>query len=338
MMHKPIIGITMGDAAGIGPEIILKTLEQEELYELCQPIVIGDAGVMENGRSIGNYRSHLTIVPLNDVSEAKFEFGKIDVLDLGNVSHDRIQMGVPQAEAGKASYEYVREAVRLAQENKLDAIATAPLSKEAMNMAGIDFPGHTEILASLTGTEDYAMMFIAGEYRVILVTIHTSLKDACEEVSTEKVLASIRLADATLRRLDIKKPRVAVAGLNPHAGESGMFGREDIDVITPAVKEAKRDGIDCSGPYPADTLFFRAWRKGEFDIIVAMYHDQGCIPLKLMGFDIGVNMTVGLPIIRTSVDHGTAYGRAGKKLGTGDPTSLVEAVKIAAKLSGDKHE
>ena len=247
-------------------------------------------------------------------------------------------MGVPQAEAGKASYEYVEVAVRLAQENKLDAIATAPLSKEAMNMADIDFPGHTEILASLTGTDDFAMMFIAGEYRVILVTIHTSLKDACEEVSTENVLTSIRLADATLRRLGIEKPRVAVAGLNPHAGESGMFGKEDIEAITPAVQEAKQAGIDCSGPYPADTLFFRAWRKGEFDIIVAMYHDQGCIPLKLMGFDIGVNMTVGLPIIRTSVDHGTAYGRAGNKLGTGDPTSLVEAVKIAAKLCGDKHE
>jgi len=326
----PIIGITMGDAAGIGPEIVDKALSLEELHTICRPIVIGDARVLSEAQKVA--KTHLEIKSILNMSDASFSPTVMNVIDLANVELSALKLGQPQAMAGQASFEYIKKAVELALEGEIQAIATAPISKEALNMAGIRYPGHTEILADLTHSQNYAMMFVAGTLRVILVTIHMSLRDAIELIKTEKVLATIKLANEFMKRFGFAKPRIVVAGLNPHAGEAGMFGTEDIKEIAPAVEAAKAMGIDVVGPLPADTIFYRA-NKNEFDIVVAMYHDQGCIPIKLIGFESGVNITVGLPIIRTSPDHGTAYGRAGRRLGTGDPTSLVEAIKIASRLS-----
>ena len=249
-------------------------------------------------------------------------------------------MGKPQAMAGKASVEYIKKAMELALKGEIHAIATAPISKEAINMAGYNYAGHTELLAHLTCTKDYAMMLIAGSLRVIHVTTHVPFSEVSKLIRKDRVYRTIKLAYDAMRRLGIQNPRIAVAGLNPHSGEGGLFGREEIDEIIPAVELARREGLNVTGPIPADTVFVRA-RGGEFDIVVAMYHDQGHIPIKLLGLEWdeskkrwtsvgGVNVTVGLPIIRTSVDHGTAYGKAGRKEGTANPQSLIEAIKMAA--------
>ncbi len=330
MIDKPIIGITMGDAAGIGPEIINKALSIGEIHDFCRPLVIGDVRILSRAQEVA--RTHLEIRRVENVSEAKFSHGSMDVLDLSNVDLTELKMGKAQAMAGRASFEYIKRAVEMAIRGDIDAITTAPISKEALNLAGYNYPGHTEILADLTHSNDYAMMLVAGSLRVILVTIHVSLREAIDLIKKDNVLATIRLAHQSMLRFGISDPRIVVAGLNPHAGEAGMFGREDINEITPAVESAKNLGINVVGPLPADTVFCRA-NKGQFDIVVAMYHDQGCIPIKLLGFEIGVNITIGLPIVRTSPDHGTAYHRARLGLGTANPASLVEAIKVAARLS-----
>jgi 4-hydroxythreonine-4-phosphate dehydrogenase len=234
--------------------------------------------------------------------------------------------------AGKASVKYVEKVVEMALENKIDAIVTAPLNKEAMNLAGYDYAGHTEILAHLTKTKDYAMMLVAGQLRVIHVTTHVSMRDACELIKKDRVLTTIRLTDEVTKKMGVEAPKIAVSGFNPHAGESGLFGNEEIEEITPAIESAKKNNMNVIGPMPPDTVFLRASR-GEYDAVVAMYHDQGHIPVKMLGFESGINVTIGLPIIRTSVDHGTAYRRAGLRLGTGDPTSLEEAMKLAVQMA-----
>jgi len=264
-----------------------------------------------------------------------FEYGRIDLLDLNNVQVEHLRMGQVQAIAGKAAYEYIEKAVNTALSGKIEGIVTAPINKEALNKAGYLYPGHTEILAELTGCRDFAMMFLTPQLRVILVTIHQSLKKAIDLIKKAKIFKTIKLAHETLRSMGVSEPRIAVAGLNPHAGESGMFGTEDLEEIEPAVKQAKNIGFNVTGPIPPDTAFWRA-KQGGFDVVVAMYHDQGCIPIKLLGFEVGVNMTVGLPIIRTSVDHGTAFGHARERIGA-NPNSLIEAVKVAAKLAVNKH-
>jgi 4-hydroxythreonine-4-phosphate dehydrogenase len=332
-MYKPVVAITMGDAAGIGPEIILKAFELRRIYKICRPIIIGDARVMDYNKKVGTFESKLKIKNIQEASEADYEFGIVDVLDLKNIDLKNLVMGEPQAQAGRASYEYIFTAVRLALDKKIDAITTAPINKEAMHLGGCNYPGHTEILADMTNTKDFAMMFISNELRVILVTIHHSLKEIPAIINKERILRTIILAQKNMQMLTFSTPRIAVCGLNPHAGEKGIFGTEEIEHIVPAINDAKRLGINATGPYPADTAFYRTVKKKEFDIVVSMYHDQGCIPFKLLAFNTGVNVTVGLPIIRTSVDHGTAYGRAGKRLGTGNPKSLIEAIKMAAKLS-----
>lgn len=326
---EPIVGITMGDAAGIGPEIISKALSEEAIYGICHPIVIGDAKVLVEAQKVA--QTNLGIRPIKDIHDALHNYGVMDVLDLNNIDIEHLNMGKPQAMAGKASYEYIEKAISLAMKGNIDAVTTAPISKEALNLAGYNYPGHTEIFAELTHTKEYAMMFVAGQLKVILATIHVSLQEAIKQIKKERLLTIIKLAHQTMKKFGVENPRIAVAGLNPHAGESGLFGQEEINEIVPAVNSVRDLGLDVLGPLPADTLFYRA-NKGDFDIIVAMYHDQGCIPIKLIGFEIGVNITVGLPIIRTSVDHGTAYGRAGLKLGTGNPASLIEAIKLASKL------
>ena len=330
---KPILGITMGDPAGIGPEITIRSLTLEEIYDCCRPIVIGDARVLAQEKNAYGLKPDIKVV--NAVGDALFQWGTIDLLDLNNVQIDHLRMGEVQAMAGKAAYEYVEKGVQLALRHEIHGIATAPLNKEALNKAGYPYPGHTEILAELTGSSDFNMMFLTPNLRVILVTIHLPLREACKLVKKDRILKTIRLANETLESMGIHEPRIAVAGLNPHAGESGMFGYEEVKEIEPAIQMVRENGLNVTGPVPPDTVFWRA-TKGEFDIVVAMYHDQGCIPIKLLGFEVGVNMTVGLPIIRTSVDHGTAFNHARNRIGA-NPNSLVEAIRVATKLAQDKY-
>lgn len=338
---KPLIALTMGDAAGIGPEIIAKTLALREIYEICRPVVIGDGGAMRMGVDVSGLT--LGIRSVKSLSEALFTYGIMDVIDLDNIDLERLIMGRPQAMAGKASVEYVFKAAELALRNEVDAIVTAPLNKEAMSMAGYSYAGHTEMLAELSGVEDYAMMLMASSLRVIHVTTHVALRDVPGLVTRERVLKTIELAESAVRGLGVEKPSIAVAGLNPHIGEGGLFGSEEIESIKPAVDEARARGLMVEGPIPADTVFVKAI-GGSYDVVVAIYHDQGHIPVKLAGFKWsedsgrwesmgGVNMTVGLPFIRTSVDHGTAYGKAGRREGTANPQSLIEALKTAVDMA-----
>ncbi|UCD73702.1 MAG: 4-hydroxythreonine-4-phosphate dehydrogenase PdxA [Candidatus Bathyarchaeota archaeon] len=323
----------MGDPAGIGPEITIRALSLKNLYDQCQPIVIGDRRVLIQEKRA--YDLEPEIRSVDTISDARFEYGTIDLLDLNNVKIEELRVGETQPMAGKASYEYIKKGVELAIDDEIQGIVTCPINKEALNKAGYPYPGHTEILAELTGSREFAMMFLTPYLRVILVTIHQPLRKACDLIKKDRVLKTIELAYEALKGMDITSPRIAVAGLNPHASESGMFGREETEEIEPAVELAKKAGLKVVGPISPDTAFWRA-KKGDFDIVVAMYHDQGCIPIKLLGFEVGVNMTVGLPIIRTSVDHGTAFRHALERVGA-NPNSLVEAIKVAAKLAQDKY-
>ena len=325
---KPVLGITMGDAAGIGAEIIVKSLADKHLYEIAQPIVIGDKKMMQ--RALDLLQSPLKINVVANLDNLNAKYGTIDLVDLDNVPAD-LPYSQVDPRAGKAAYEYVEKAVQYAMENKIQAVVTAPLNKEALHAGGKMFPGHTEILAQLSGTKDYSMMLVSEKLRVIHVTTHVQLRKACDLVKKERVLTVIKLADENAKMLGFKQPRVAVAGLNPHSGENGMFGDEDRKEIVPAVEAAKQLGINASGPIPPDTVFHRAANLNEFDIVVVMYHDQGHIPIKLLGFDTGVNVTVGLPFIRTSVDHGTAFPIAGK--GIADSKSMTESLYLAAQMA-----
>lgn len=325
---KPVLGITMGDAAGIGAEIIVKSLADKHLYEIAQPVVIGDKKMMQ--RALDLLQSPLKINVVTNLDNLNAKYGTIDLVDLDNVSAD-LPYSQVDPRAGKAAYEYVEKAVQYAMANKIQAVVTAPLNKEALHAGGKMFPGHTEILAQLSGTKDYSMMLVSEKLRVIHVTTHVQLRKACDLVKKERVLTVIKLADENAKMLGFKQPRVAVAGLNPHSGENGMFGDEDRKEIVPAVEAAKQLGINASGPIPPDTVFHRAANLNEFDIVVVMYHDQGHIPIKLLGFDTGVNVTVGLPFIRTSVDHGTAFPIAGK--GIADSKSMTESLYLAAQMA-----
>ncbi|PTX64555.1 4-hydroxythreonine-4-phosphate dehydrogenase [Melghirimyces profundicolus] len=328
MSDLPIIGITMGDAAGVGPEIILKALKDPEIQHICRPLVIGDAAIME--RADRFVRTGLKVNPVRTVSEAGFRRGYVDVLDLDLLPAD-LEPGQISAQAGDAAFRYLERAVHLALDGELSAICTAPLNKEALHKGGHPYPGHTEILAELTGTEDYSMMLSAPRLKVIHVTTHVGLIDAVRMIEPKRVYRVIRLAHDTLKRAGVSEPKIAVCGINPHAGENGLFGNgEEEEKIIPAVEKAEREGIRVKGPLPADTLFFRAVR-GDFDIVVAMYHDQGHGPVKVLGLDAGVNITVGLPIIRTSVDHGTAFDIAGT--GQADEKSMKEALRQAVELA-----
>jgi 4-hydroxythreonine-4-phosphate dehydrogenase len=325
---KPI-AITMGDPCGIGPEICAKLFAEG----LPRPaFLIGDLGVMR--RAIAGLDLTLAVLPITSPAEVMGRRGTIEVLSCSTLPDD-LPIGQIDARAGQAAYDYVTKAIDLANTGAVDAIVTAPIAKEAMKAAGIAYPGHTEILADKSGVTDFAMMLANDELRTILVSIHVSLAQAIKLVSQERVLRTIRLADQACRAYGIGAPRVAVAGLNPHAGEGGMFGQEDIDEIAPAIANAKAEGIDATGPWPGDTIFMRA-RRGEFDIVVAQYHDQGLIPVKYLGIDHGVNVTIGLPFIRTSVDHGTAFDIAGT--GKASHTSLRYAFDQAILLADAKQK
>jgi 4-hydroxythreonine-4-phosphate dehydrogenase len=331
MQRKPFIAITMGDPAGVGPEIIAKVIDSNELLPLCKPVVIGDAGVMK--KLIEEQRLSIAVRSISAVTDADPAPGRLDVLDLRNVNLATHAWGRPDASSGTAVVEYIKRAVDLALKNDVDAMVTAPISKEMMNAAGHHYAGHTELLAELTNTRDYGMFFVGGGLRVILTTIHMALKDVPRHITQSTVLKTLRLAHQAMQSIGMDTPRIGVAALNPHAGEGRLFGSEEWDEILPAVVKARGEGIDASDPLPADTLFYKA-RNNYYDIIVAMYHDQGLAPLKMLAFGNAVNVTVGLPIIRTSVDHGTAYDIAGK--GCADPTSLLEAVKLAIIMSAHR--
>ncbi|WP_394120345.1 4-hydroxythreonine-4-phosphate dehydrogenase PdxA [Planococcus donghaensis] len=325
---RPIIGITMGDAAGVGPEIILKSFEHDVVHETSLSFVIGDASILERAKKFTN--STKTIHRIENPSQAKFEKDTIDILDLGLLTDD-LPIGEVSPEAGNAAFQYLAKAIELANESEIDAICTAPLNKEALQKGGHMYPGHTEILAELTGTKDYSMMLSAPNLKVIHVTTHVGIIDAINMITPERVLHVIQLAHNTLTKAGIQNPKIAVCGINPHAGENGLFGYgEEEEKVIPAIEKAVAEGIDVQGPLPADTLFFRTVR-GDFDIVVAMYHDQGHAPVKVLGLEAGVNITVGLPIIRTSVDHGTAFDIAGT--GIADENSLIEALRQAVELA-----
>jgi 4-hydroxythreonine-4-phosphate dehydrogenase len=326
--QKPLIVITMGDPAGIGPEIIAKAVASGELFPICRLIVIGDVNVMK--KLIEEMRLSVSIRGIASLQDALPAPGKLDVFDLKLVDLSTHKWGRPDVSSGKAVVEYIRKAVELTMNNEADAIVTAPINKEMMNAAGYHYAGHTELLAYLTGSQEYGMMFVGGGLRVILATIHVALKDVPKHIKTGAILRSLRLAHRAMQTFGIKKPRIGVAALNPHAGEGRLFGSEEWDEILPAVIKAREEGILASDPVPADTLFYKA-RNNYYDVVVAMYHDQGLAPLKMLAFGNAVNVTVGLPIIRTSVDHGTAYDIAGK--GCADPASLLEAVKLAVKMA-----
>lgn len=319
------LAVTMGDPGGVGPEITVRALASEELRGLCSPIVVGDRPVMEEAlRLVG---SALGLRVIDDPAESAPSPEILELVDVRALTE--FQKGRPTAEGGKACVAYIRKAVELAMDGKVGGIVTAPISKEALRMAGLSWPGHTEMLAELTGTGDYAMMLAGGPLRVILVTIHTSLRSVPDLITRENVLKTIRLAKKACDLLGIEHARIAVAGLNPHAGEAGLFGNEEGQEISPAVEEAKKEGIGASGPHPPDTVFHKAY-MGQTDMVVCMYHDQGLIPLKMIAFDKGVNVTIGLPFPRTSPDHGTAYDIAWA--GKADPSSMIEAIRLASRL------
>jgi 4-phospho-D-threonate 3-dehydrogenase / 4-phospho-D-erythronate 3-dehydrogenase len=330
-MDRPVIGITMGDPAGIGPEICAKALAASEVHVVANCLVIGDKKAVREGIKAAKL-PNIEINSIKKVTEAKFSRGVIDVLDLNNVSPG-LKMGQVSKAAGQASVEYLEKAIKLALDGQIDAITTGPINKEAINKAGYKFQGHTEILAARTKAKDYAMMFVSDTLWVMLVTTHVALKDVSKNLDKNSILKKIKLAHETLYKLRGKKPRIGVAGLNPHAGESGLFGDEEQKIIGPAVNEAKKLGINVKGPLSPDAIFYLA-NIGMFDIVIAMYHDQGLIPLKLLSFNKSVNVTVGLPIIRTSVDHGTGFDIAGK--GWANPQSLIEAIKVAAHFAKTK--
>ena len=334
-MRKPIISITMGDPAGIGAEIIIKALSNKEVYKRSKPVVIGSKIVMKDALSF--IPSNLKLNIIEDIAQIKGEFGSIDLIDLNNIKLIEFKYGKVSAKAGKASIDYVFKAIELAQQRKVDAVVTGPIHKEAINAAGYHYAGHTEIFADKTNTNDYAMMLADGDMRVIHVSTHVSLRNACDLVKKDRVLTVIRLANKALKKLGFEEPRIGVTGLNPHAGEQGLFGNEEINEISPAINEAKKEGINVEGPIPPDTIFSKVIGK-QYDIAVVMYHDQGHIPLKVAGFKYnketnkwssvsGVNVTLGLPIVRTSVDHGVAFGKAGK--GRANEESMVQAIKMA---------
>jgi 4-phospho-D-threonate 3-dehydrogenase / 4-phospho-D-erythronate 3-dehydrogenase len=324
----PLVAITMGDAAGTGPEIITKSLALPELRAVCRPVVIGDAAAMT--RALRFTGVSLNVRAIKDVAEATSAPGEIDVLDLANLDLTTLKLGHVDPQAGHAAYEYIKLATELALAGRVSAMVTSSINKESLNAAGHHFDGHTGLLAHLCDRPDATMMLVADKLRVSHVSTHVPLRVAIDRVKPDRILTVLQLTHDAVRRLGIDRPRLAVAGLNPHAGENGLFGDEEEKFITPAIVQARALGLDVHGPFAGDTIFFRTL-QGEFDAGVAMYHDQGHVAAKMLGIWRGVNVTLGLPIIRTSVEHGTDFANAGT--GRSDPRSLNEALKLAAAMA-----
>jgi 4-hydroxythreonine-4-phosphate dehydrogenase len=329
-MQRPIIAITMGDAAGVGPEIIMKVLAHAEVYEECCPLVIGDAQRLRQAGEICASRQAVRSLGVDETEAAQYEYGVIDCIDLKLIPSD-LPWGRLSPIAGEAAYQYLVIAAKLAMERKVAAICTAPLNKEALQAAGYKFPGHTELLAHLTGTPEVSMMLTTPKMKVLHVTTHIGLIDAIARIEPGLVERTIARGHAALKKTGIANPRMGVCGINPHAGENGLFGYgEEEQKIVPAITACRERGWNVEGPLPADTLFYRA-QRGDFDLVIAMYHDQGHGPVKVLGLESGVNITIGLPVVRTSVDHGTAFDIAGT--GKADERSLLEAIRQAVELA-----
>ena len=339
---KPILGITMGDPASIGPEVAVKAASDRSIYKVCRPILVGDAKVFED--AIKFCGLSLKVNPIRSVQEAKFEFGKIDVYDLANVDLSSLKRGEMSAMAGDVAFNTVVKTIDLAMKGEIHGTVTGPINKESIHMAGHKYSGHTEIYAHYTNTKKYAMLLIEGGLRVIHVSTHVSLREACDLVKKDRIVDTVELMDAACKQLDVQNPKIGVAGLNPHASDGGLFGSEEKQEIIPAIEEARRRGYDVEGPVPSDTLFPKAI-GGIYDGCVVMYHDQGHIPFKVVGFVLdketkkmksvrGVNITLGLPIVRTSVDHGTAMEIAGQ--GIASEEAMVLAINYAARLVGKR--
>lgn len=338
---RPIILITMGDPAGIGPEVAVKALMEPSLYAMCKPVIVGTEAALFEAAAQSGAKAQLK--RLSAPGEAQGECGCIEFLQPASCPENaRFAPGKVDAGAAEAAFACIVEAIRLTQEGQAAAVATAPINKEALHLSGHNFSGHTEIFAHYTGAKEYAMLLVHGPLRVIHCTTHVSLRQACDLITRERVLATIRLANLAARQLRLPTARIAVAGLNPHCSENGLFGWEEERAIAPAIADARQEGIDAIGPVPPDTVFVKA-ASGQYDMAVAMYHDQGHIPVKLLGFHMdeatgtfcavgGVNITVGLPIIRTSVDHGTAFDQAGKN--RANPQSMIDAIRMAARMAG----
>ena len=325
---RPIIAITTGDPAGVGTEVTVKALANQQVWDCCRPLVVGDAAVLT--RIISLLENTALPHVISHPDQARFDPGAPDVIDLHNVDIDSLQPGHVSAAAGRASVAYIERAVESGQEGQADAICTGPINKAALKSAGIPYIGHTEMLAALTGEERVTTMLATEGLRVVHVTRHVPLARVASLITKKNVLETTRLTDAGLRQMGFPRPKIAVAALNPHGGDEGLMGREEIDAIGPAVEAARAEDIEAIGPIPADSVFFRAIR-GEFDVVVAMFHDQGHIPIKTHGFERSVTVTLGLPIVRTSVDHGTAFDIAWQ--GIASEESMVEAIRLAAQLA-----
>jgi 4-hydroxythreonine-4-phosphate dehydrogenase len=333
-MPLPLIGITMGDPTGIGPEIIVKALSMEEPFQDCRPIVFGDHDVLL--KTIKMLDLSTTAETFEKIPEGDYFPKKIFLLPLSHLNASSLHFGKPDRACAVAMVKYIEEAVKWVRRGKVDAITTCPINKEAINAAGYSFPGHTELLAHLVGGASVAMMFLGSRWKVVLVTTHLPIKEVSKSITRSRVLSTIRLTDEGLKKyFGITHPKIAVLGLNPHCGEEGLLGEEEEMEIIPAIREARSQAVEVEGPFPADS-FFDLSGHYVFDAVISMYHDQGLIPIKMFDFKEAVNFTLGLPFIRTSVGHGTAYDIAGS--GLADPTNLVKAISIASKLSKLKRD
>lgn len=324
----PVVAVTMGDPAGVGREVIVKALSGEAIRLACRPVVIGDLTALRNAARVCG--TDLTFNPVAGPEAAVSGSGAVDVVDLGNVDFERFEWGRVQAACGRAAYDYIARAVSFAMEGRVDAIATAPINKEALKAAGVSHIGHTEILGSLTGTADPLTMFETRGLRVFFLTRHVSLREACALVTKDRILDALMRVRTALTGLGIRGGTIAVAGLNPHSGEHGLFGTEEIDEIEPAVREAQKQGLDVAGPIGADSVFHQAL-SGKYVAVLSLYHDQGHIACKTLDFDRTISVTLGMPILRTSVDHGTAFDIAGS--GAASEVSMREAILVAAKYA-----
>jgi 4-hydroxythreonine-4-phosphate dehydrogenase len=337
--YRPILGISMGDPGGIGPEITVKALDQKDIYEIARPLVMGDCCVMKDVLSFVD--ANLNLNPIQKIQDARFVHGTLDIFDMRILEIEHLRYKEVTLEQGRASFEYIAKNIELALKGQIDGTVTGPINKVAIHAAGHHYAGHTEIYAELTNTRDYTMMLAHRNFRVSHVSTHVSLREACDLVKKDRISRVIDLTYEALKNFGLSDPRIGVAGLNPHCGEGGMFGHEDIEEIRPAVEHAIGQRKNVEGPIPADTIFSKM-KGGMYDAVVVMYHDQGHIPMKFLGFQYdehtgqwvemsGVNITLGLPIVRTSVDHGTAFGKAGE--GRANPQSMIEAIKLGAMLS-----
>ena len=326
----PTIAITTGDPAGIGPEVVLKALADQELLNTARWVVIGDAAILEMaGARIGLKRPDWAIRDGNSLQRSDHSVAQISLIDARQIEPSQFAIGKLSAACGSAALEYVRTATQLCLDGQADAMVTAPLNKEAVSLSGQNFTGHTEFIAELSEAAESRMLLVNDRLRVIHVSTHCSLRSACE-LHTSRILRTIQLGHEALQSLGFAEPRIAVCGLNPHAGENGLFGSEDLGIIVPAIRSAQEMGLMCAGPFPADTIFIQAVR-GSYDLVVAMYHDQGHVPMKLLDFENTINVSLGLPIVRTSVDHGTAFDIVGKN--QADPSSMKAAMKLAVTMS-----